>query len=375
MAIDFEAEGLLEGIEDPAEREARLELLRQLESEGCTLEELKRAAADGRLALLPVEKVLGGGEARYSANDIADLSGLEREFLDQVWRALGLALADPDTPDFGELELEGARQVKGFLDAGMAKDGILEITRVMGSGMATLAASIGDIFGAAFIEAGDTERDVAVRYAEASKVLVPMLGPTLVNVLLIHQREFVRQAAVYAEERATGKLVDSLPITVAFADLVGFTKLGEHIPPGELGAVAGRLTELSMDVVPRPVRVVKTLGDGVMMVSRENDALIEAALNVVAAADSEGEGFPQLRAGVAHGQALPRGGDWYGRPVNLASRISGFARPSSVVAEEDVREASEGHYQWSFAGRRRLKGISGDVRLYRVRSPEPGTSG
>src|SRR3954467_2088633 len=112
MAIDFEAEGLLQGVDDPAEREARLSLLGQLESEGCTAEELKRAAADGRLALLPVERVLGGTGRRYSANEIADMTGLGRDYLDQVWRALGLALSDADAQDFGELEFEGARQVK-----------------------------------------------------------------------------------------------------------------------------------------------------------------------------------------------------------------------------------------------------------------------
>jgi adenylate cyclase len=372
MAIDFEAEGLLEGIDDPDEREARLELLRQLEADGCTRDELKRAVADGRLALLPVERVLTGGGRRYTSDEVAELAGLDGEFLDQVWRALGLALSEPGEPDFGEYELEGARQVKRFLDAGMSREGILEISRVMGSSMATLAASIGDVFGEAFIEAGDTERDVAVRYAEASRELVPMLGPTLENVLRIHQREFVRQAAVFAEERATGRLVDSLPITVCFADLVGFTKLGERIPPGELGAVAGKLTDIAGDLAAPPVRLVKTLGDGVMLVSRETDRLIATALEVVETADSQGEGFPQLRAGVAHGEALSRAGDWYGRPVNLASRITGFARPGSVVAEKEAREAAGDHYRWSFAGKRRLKGIRGDVQLYRVRAPEDG---
>ena len=58
MAIDFAAEGLLEGAPDERARQARLELLRTLESEGFGLEELRRAASEGRLALLPVERVL-----------------------------------------------------------------------------------------------------------------------------------------------------------------------------------------------------------------------------------------------------------------------------------------------------------------------------
>lgn len=369
MAIDFEAEGLLDGIEDPRERAARLELLRQLEAEGCSLEELRTAASDGRLALLPLERLLMGGGRRYTSEELAELAGLEREFLDQVWRALGLAVAAPDQPAFGEYDLEGARQLKRFRDAGMSEEGILEISRVMGSGMSSLAASIGSVFGEAFIEAGDTERDLALRYAQASRELVPLLGPTLENVLRIHQREFVRQQAVYEEERASGRLVDSEQISVCFADLVGFTKLGERMPPGELGAVAGRLSDMAADLAAPPVRLVKTIGDAVMLVSRETDPLIATALDVVDAADSEGEGFPQLRAGLARGDALTRAGDWYGRPVNLADRLTGVARPSSVLAAREVREAAEDDYRWSFAGKRRLKGIRGELELFRVRRP------
>jgi adenylate cyclase len=370
MGIDFEAEGLLDGLDDDREREARLDLLRQLEEKGVELDELKQAVADGRLALLPVERVLMGEGRRYTSTEIAEEAGMDREFLDKVWRALGLALSDPDEPAYGEYDLEGAKQVKRFRDAGMPEDGILEISRVMGHGMASLAASIGDVFGEAFIEAGDTERDVGIRYAEASRELVPLLGSTLEHVLRIHQREFVRQAAVFVEERATGRLVDAQEVTVGFADLVDFTKLGERIPPHELGAVAGRLGDLTSDVVEPPVRLVKTIGDGVMIVSRDSDCLVRAALDLVTAAEAEGEEFPDLRAGVAHGPALTRSGDWYGRPVNLASRITDFARPRSVVAEKAVREQVDGDYRWSPAGKRKLKGIKGEVSLFRVRSPE-----
>ena len=370
MGIDFEAEGLLDGVDDPREREDRMELLRQLEQESCSLEELKRAAREGRLSLLPVERVLMGEGPRYSSAQIAERSGLELEFLDKVWRALGLALSAPDDPAYSEYDLEAASQVKNFRDAGMPEEAILEITRVMGQGMANLAASIGSEFGEAFLQAGDTERDVGIRYAQVSRELVPMLGPTLEHALRIHMREFVRQAAVYAEERATGELVDSEEITVGFADLVGFTKLGERIAADELGAVAGRLGELASDVVAPPVRLVKTIGDAVMLVSRESDPLLKVSLQLITAAEQEGEAFPTLHAGLARGAALTRGGDWYGRPVNLASRITDFARPGSVVASKDVREASADDYQWSFAGNRRLKGLKDEVTLFRVREAE-----
>jgi adenylate cyclase len=80
-----------------------------------------------------------------------------------------------------------------------------------------------------------------------------------------------------------------------------------------------------------------------------------------------------LRAGVARGPALARGGDWYGRPVNLASRITGIAYPGSVLVSEEVKESSSNGHRWSFAGERRLKGIDGRVKLWRVRGEEGET--
>ena len=95
--------------------------------------------------------------------------------------------------------------------------------------------------------------------------------------------------------------------------------------------------------------------------------MLELALDLVDAADAEGDDFPQLRVGMAAGPALSRAGDWYGRPVNLASRVTGIARPGSVLATREVRDAATDAYRWSSAGARSLKGVEGPVRLYRAR--------
>ena len=91
---------------------------------------------------------------------------------------------------------------------------------------------------------------------------------------------------------------------MGFADLVGFTRLGEEVPPDELGAVAERLERLAADVVDSPVRMVKTIGDAVMVVSAEAEPLIDSRAAAREAAEAEGKGFPQLRAGIAFGPAL-----------------------------------------------------------------------
>jgi adenylate cyclase len=95
--------------------------------------------------------------------------------------------------------------------------------------------------------------------------------------------------------------------------------------------------------------------------------LLDATLKLLDAADAEGEDFPQLRAGMALGPALSRAGDWFGRPVNLASRITSIARPGSVLAEREVRESALEAYRWSYAGERRLRGVREPVSLFRAR--------
>ena len=138
----------------------------------------------------------------------------------------------------------------------------------------------------------------------------------------------------------------------------------------ELGRLSGRLEVLASEVVESPVRLVKTIGDAVMLASPEPAALLRSSLALIDVADAEGEEFPQLRAGVALGSALSRAGDWFGRPVNLASRITGIARPGSVLVEREVRDVTREDYRWSFAGERRLRGIREPVALYRARRLE-----
>ena len=77
----------------------------------------------------------------------------------------------------------------------------------------------------------------------------------------------------------------------------------------------------------------------------------------------------------ASGEALPRAGDWYGRPVNLAARITSFARRGTVVTSSEVREAAGDGYDWSAAGSRRFKGVRGNVDVYRVRRAEDEAEG
>jgi adenylate cyclase len=363
VAIDFQAEGLLDGVSD---RDARLELLRTLEQEGFTLEELREAAAHDRLALLPVERVLAGEGKLYTREELAEQTGLDLDFLDEAARALGMPVREPGERAITEEELELSRNAKALLDAGLSPESFLELTAVMSRSMQSIAASLSDTFGQTFLRAGDTERDLGLRYAEALRNLGPLAAPTLQHMLNLRLREEMREAVISQAELQSGRLADSLPVTVGFVDIVGFTKLGEDVAPEDLGAVVRSFERAVAAAVEAPVRLVKTIGDAAMLVAPEPRPLVDAVLALVERS-REDDGSPMLRGGVASGEALPRAGDWYGRPVNLAARLTGFARRGSVVASSEVRDAAPDGYDWSAAGSRRFKGVKGSVDVYRVR--------
>jgi adenylate cyclase len=366
--IDFEAEGLLGDLKGKA-REARLALLEELSDEGVSLEELRRADDENRLVLLPVERVFEEGKQRYTAAEIAKGAGIEPEFLAKLLQALGAPIPEEEDRPYGEADLEAAKRAKLFLDAGLPEQGVLETSRIIGISMASLAEANVDLVGEVFTQPGVDERELAMRYAAAAKTMVPLLGETLLHAYGIHLRERIRQAVITEAEVAAGRVSGSDEITIAFADLVGFTRLGESLEIEQIGDLTGRLFELASDAAQPPVRLVKMIGDAAMFASRDSQPLLDAVVDLVESAGTEE--IPPLRAGVARGLALGRGGDYYGRPVNLAARITNFAHPDSVVVDQAVKDSiaqTNGRpFDFSFAGRRRFKGIQGEVPVHRVR--------
>jgi adenylate cyclase len=366
--IDFEAEGLLGDLKGEA-REARLALLQELANEGVSLDELRRAVDENRLVLLPVERVFEEGRQRYTADEIAEGAGIEPEFLAKLLQALGAPIPEEEDRVYGEADLEAAKRAKLFLDAGLPPQGVLETSRIIGISMANLAEANVDLVGEVFTQPGVDERELATRYAAAAKTMVPLLGETLLHAYGIHLRERIGQAVITEAEVAAGRISGADEVTIAFADLVGFTRLGESLEIEQIGDLTGRLFELASDAARAPVRLVKMIGDAAMFVSPESEPLLDAVVGLVESAGTDE--IPPLRAGVARGLALGRGGDYYGRPVNLAARITNFARPDSVVADQAVKDSiaqTNGRpFDFSFAGERRFKGIEGEVAVHRVR--------
>jgi adenylate cyclase len=369
--IDFEREGLLDGLQG-AEREERLALLAELAGDGVPLPELRRHTAEGTIMFLLAERVIGG-PSRYTAEEIAELSGQSVEFLLAARRAMGLPLPGPQERAYIDADLEATRMAAVFKAAGVSEQDSLEVLRILGRGLSQSAEAIRTLGMRLVLEPGVSEDELARRFAGTAAQLTPMLGPLITNLLTLHLRQMADTEAIDAAERVRGRLPGSREITVCFADLVGFTRLGEEVPADELSRLAIRLEEMAVEAARQPVRLVKTIGDAAMLTSPEPAPLIEAALWLIEAADVEGEQFPQLRAGVTMGPALSRAGDWFGQPVNLASRVTQVARPGSLLTERAVRRSVGEDYRFSYAGEKRLRGVREPVALYRARRLSAGS--
>jgi adenylate cyclase len=365
---DFAAEGLLKGLRGKR-RAARLELLKHLHRQGVTLEELRAAIDEDRLAVLPVERLLAD-DKKYTARQVADKAGVDLDLLLEQRRATGLPVPDADERALSDHDVEAARRMRQALEIGLPVETLVQGARIFGRVTSQAAAAARLLAVEAFIQAGDTEHDLGLRIAEAARTLQPQTGETIRYLYEAHMRELLRNDVIAASELASGRIAGTREVAVCFADLVDFTRLGEQVPSEDLGVVTDRLGALAHDVARHPVSMIKTIGDAVMLVSPEPAPLLDAALSLLDAVESE-DGLPQVKAGIAYGEALNRWGDWYGSPVNLASRVTTVARPSSVLTTADVRDMVADSFRWSFVGRRQLKGIAGDVALYRCRRRQP----
>jgi adenylate cyclase len=152
-------------------------------------------------------------------------------------------------------------------------------------------------------------------------------------------------------------------VAIAFADLAGYTRLTEET--GELEAVDAveRFVTAVEDSLPDDARVIKTIGDEVMIVGSEPAALIEWAVGF----QHLGAGRTLARIAVHYGNALYRDGDYYGRDVNIASRVAARAGAGEVLVTRPVVERAKGALEFDRIAEVRLKGFSESTEVFIAR--------
>jgi adenylate cyclase len=355
-------QGVADELAAQAERD---ELISWLLERGITAEQVKASFAP---MLLAPRRVLGDDGAYVTARQISASTGMDLELLQRVQRAAGLPrVENPDAAVFLRADGEIASVMQKFVDLGIDPENLVQVARTLADGLASAAEVMRFAGLAAVLNPGATELQIAQRLETLVTHVEPLLGELVHEMLLLQLRHSMETEAVSASERAAGApLPGARTIGVAFADLVGFTRLGEAVEPEQLERLANHLADMARDVAVPPVRLVKTIGDAVMLVCPDPLPLLEAMLDLSGAAHAD-EGFPRLRIGIAYGEAVSRAGDWFGSPVNLASRVTGAARPGAVLVTESARDVIGEDFHWSYAGAKRLKGVRSETKLYRAR--------
>jgi class 3 adenylate cyclase len=125
------------------------------------------------------------------------------------------------------------------------------------------------------------------------------------------------------------------PPAVAFLDLTGFTRVTEERGDEAAASIALRLGEIATEAVrPHLGRLVKLLGDGVLMQFGDAASAVEGTLDLIAALPAAG--LPTGHAGIASGPLIVRDNDVFGRTVNLAARIADVAADGHLLVPKNV---------------------------------------
>ena len=363
MTTESKFSGLVDGLHGQARQERR-ELIQWLLDSGFDADQIRNAESP---ILLPANRVFGDDGTLVSARDIANVTGAPLELVTRLHRAAGLArVDDPDKAIYARADAESILPAAAVVERGIDSDQVVLVVRLLMEGLTRAAVAMRQGGLQALLTPGATEVDLAGAFETLAGDMKPLIDSMIRELSWLALRHSFEAEAVGAAERASGTLPGGRPITVAFADVVGFTRLGEALPPEELGEVAAQLANLTREVVAEPVHFVKTIGDAVMLVSPDAEKLLTAVLALLEAAAAAD--LPRLRAGVASGLAVTRAGDWYGSSVNLASRVTNVAPLGGVLATESARAAigDSAGITWSFAGARHLRGIRDEVRLFQA---------
>jgi adenylate cyclase len=348
---------------------AHARVVARLRDRGHSLDEIKAAAEQGRLAYGLLEDLFPPRERAYSAADAAAETGLEPELIRRIWLSMGFSRQE--LRGLTEEDMQALRWVASVLDAGFPLVAFLQLARVYGQALSHIADAETRLFHIyvhePLMREGVPSLEMAEEMADLGRDLLPLASPIMDY---IHQRYL----AYFSSQDVVGHMeadVDSdstygrIRAAIAFADLAGYTRYVEEEGEEEALSYVERFIDAVGDTLPNGARVVKTIGDEVMVVGQDAAALVDWAVGFARLYADE---RPAPRIGVSAGPVLYRDGDYYGREVNLASRVVARARGGEVLVTdkvlEEVRDRS--HLEVDNIGQVKLKGFTEPRSLCRV---------
>jgi adenylate cyclase len=323
---------------------AYVRVVARLRARGHALEAIKQASDRGQLAVGPIEDLLSGSEGRYTLREVARATGLQAAMIERILTALGLgALADGP---MSEEDMEMMRYVAAMLAAGLPSVAFLQLARVYGQALAQIADAEVRLVHLYVHEPLMREGMPSVEIAEEMEELVRELIPFVVPLMsYVHNRylaHFVEQDVIGHMETELAESASEegrLRVAIAFADLAGYARLTVERGDEEALQAVERFVEAVEQTLPHDARVIKTLGDEVMVVATDPVALTDWAVGLQSEIDPE---QPPPRIGIHYGEALYRDGDYYGREVNQAARVVARAAGGEVLVTRSVVDMAAG---------------------------------
>jgi adenylate cyclase len=352
---------------------ATARIVARLRGRGHSLSSIRHAAENGRLAFGYIEDLFPSEEGEYTLEDAARETGLEPALIERIWQAIGFPSGDGATITDDDLQL--LRHVAAVLAAGFPLVAFLQLVRVYGQALAQMADAEVRLFHLYVHEPlmrdGVGGLEMAEEMEGLARELLPLSSPIMDHLHRRFLQHFVEQDVVgHMEADLDGAPLDlgRLRVAIAFADLAGYTRLTEEVGEEEAVGAVERFVELVELTLPDDARVIKTIGDEVMVVGSDASSLVDWAV-----------GFQQLsterplpRIGLHWGETIYRDGDYFGREVNQAHRVAARAAGGEVVVTRPVVEASGPHLEFERIGEVSLKGFTEPTELFLARPAEEG---
>jgi adenylate cyclase len=341
----------------------------RMRERGHTLASIARATDEGRLAFGFLEELFPTDQGRVSIREAARQTGLEEALVERLINGLGIS---PErSGNVSEDEIQLLRYIDAVLASGFPLVALLQLVRVYGQAMARIADAEVRLFHLyvhePLMRAGVTGVETAEQMHAISREVLPLAGPVLDQIHQRYLQHFVEQDVVgHMESDLEGSNIDlgRMRVAIAFADLAGYTRLTEE--EGELTAVDAveRFVDAVEVTLPDEARVLKTIGDEAMIVGPDPAALTDWAVGFQRLQNER----PLPRIAVHYGVALYRDGDYYGRDVNIASRVAARSAAGEVLVTRPVVDYSGApHLEFERIAEVKLKGFDEPTEIFIAR--------
>ncbi|HET6508293.1 MAG TPA: adenylate cyclase regulatory domain-containing protein [Baekduia sp.] len=346
----------------------------RLRERGHSLAEIRAATESGKLATSYIEGLLPDADATWTREEAAAEVGLEAALIERVFMSLGFAAHTLDRLTDDDVQL--LRYAAAVLDAGLPLVAFLQLTRVYGQAMSQIADAEVRLFHLYVHEPlmrdGVPGFEMAEEMEGLAREILPLASPIMEHAHTRFLQHFIEQDVIGhmeadLEDGAGGeRVLGRLRVAIAFADLAGYTRLTEEVGDEEAVSVVERFVENVERSLPDEARVIKTIGDEVMVVGPDAGALLEWAV----AFQDDLAARPRPRIGIHYGETLYRDGDYYGREVNQASRVAARAAGGEVLVTRPVVDQAPGEMAFERIGAVRLKGFAEATELFLARRRE-----